>query len=72
MKFKTGDVVIKKTGGNKMVVREQTDDKVKCVWFVGSDFCNGEFNEEDLVILEQYHRILIMERRSDLIGKLID
>ena len=34
MKYKSGDVVIKTTGGNKMTIFDKVNDSYKCLWFV--------------------------------------
>ena len=36
MKFKSGDIVIKTTGGNKMTIFEKIENGYKCFWFVDS------------------------------------
>lgn len=72
MKFKTGDVVIKKTGGNKMTICNFIDGKYSCFWFVGKHSHQGCFESNELVNLEEYKRILVMEERKDKIKNLME
>jgi uncharacterized protein YodC (DUF2158 family) len=72
MKFKPGDLVIKNTGGNKMRILECSDDgKVNCVWATES-LHNGTFDEKDLVYINEYNQIIMLEKRDDLINKIIN
>ncbi len=46
MKYKTGDIVIKTTGGNKMTISDKIEDGVyKCLWFVENSLNESIFNE---------------------------
>jgi uncharacterized protein YodC (DUF2158 family) len=76
MKFKYGDVVIKKTGGNKMTVTDHYEyefgkDHYKCYWFVESKLNEFIFEESDLLTLEEYKLVLKSEERSDKLNKLL-
>jgi len=42
--FKLGDLVIKKTGGNKMTISKIVDRLIDCQWFVGSNLNNDTFS----------------------------
>lgn len=72
MKFKPGDLVIKKTGGNRMTINRFINGKYFCFWFVGKELFEARFTESEVVNLEEYKRILIMEERSDKIKNLIE
>jgi len=72
MKYKSGDVVIKTTGGNKMTVFDKIEDGVyKCLWFVESSLNESEFKEEEIVTLNEYKRFLKTEEREDKINQLL-
>jgi uncharacterized protein YodC (DUF2158 family) len=75
MKYKSGDIVIKKTGGNKMtVVQEYKDNSeyhYKCYWFVESKLYEEVFKEEEIVYLIEYKRFLKIEEREDKINQIL-
>ena len=73
MKYKSGDVVIKTTGGNKMTIFDKIEDGVyKCLWFVESSMNESFFKEEEIVTLSEYKRFLKTEEREDKINKLLN
>lgn len=72
MKYKTGDVVIKTTGGNKMTIFDKIEDGLyKCLWFVESSMNESVFKEEEIVTLNEYKRFLKREEREDKINQLL-
>ena len=72
MKYKSGDVVIKNTGGNKMTIFDKIEDGVyKCLWFVESSMNESVFKEEEIVTLNEYKRYLKTEEREDKINQLL-
>jgi uncharacterized protein YodC (DUF2158 family) len=72
MKYKSGDVVIKTTGGNKMTIFDKIEDGVyKCLWFVESSMNESVFKEEEIVTLNEYKRFLKREEREDKINQLL-
>ena len=72
MKYKTGDVVIKTTGGNKMTIFDKIEDGLyKCLWFVESSMNESVFKEEEIVTLNEYKRFLKREEREDKIKQLL-
>ena len=72
MKYKSGDVVIKTTGGNKMTIFDKIEDGVyKCLWFVESSMNESVFKEEEIVSLNEYKRYLKTEEREDKINQLL-
>ena len=72
MKFKTGDIVIKTTGGNKMTIDDRLSDGVyKCLWFVDSKLNESIFKEDELVTLTEWKRLLKTEERDDKINQLL-
>ena len=71
MKYKSGDVVIKTTGGNKMTIFGNINDSYKCLWFVESKMNESVFKEEEIVTLEEYKRYLKIEERDDKLSKLL-
>lgn len=71
MKYKSGDIVIKKSGGNKMTVERFDDNLYKCVWFVGTKFNFGFFEEKDLLSVVEYKRYLTIEKRDDTINRIL-
>ena len=73
MKYKSGDVVIKTTGGNKMTIFDRVDNGVyKCLWFVESSLNESVFKEEEIVTLNEYKRFLKTEEREDKINQLLN
>jgi uncharacterized protein YodC (DUF2158 family) len=71
MKYKSGDVVIKTTGGNKMTIFDKVNDSYKCLWFVESIMNESVFKEEEIVSLEEYKKYLRIEERDDKLSKLL-
>lgn len=72
MKFKPGDIVIKTTGGNKMTIFDKISDGVyKCLWFVESSVNESIFNEDEIVTLPEWKRLLKTEEREDKINQLL-
>ena len=73
MKYKSGDVVIKTTGGNKMTIFDKIDEGVyKCLWFVESSLNESVFKEEEIVTLNEYKRYLRVEERDDKLNQLLN
>ena len=73
MKYKTGDIVIKTTGGNKMTISDKIEDGVyKCLWFVESSLNESVFKEEEIVTLNEYKRYLRVEERDDKLNQLLN
>jgi len=60
MFYKLGDIVIKKTGGNKMTISEIIDGEYVCIWFVESRLMESRFKEDDILTIDQYR--IIQER----------
>lgn len=72
MKFKPGDIVIKTTGGNRMTIFDKISDGVyKCLWFVESSVNESIFNEDEIVTLPEWKRLLKTEEREDKINQLL-
>ena len=72
MKYKSGDIVIKTTGGNKMTISDKISEGLyKCLWFVESSLNESVFKEEEIVTLNEYKRFLKTEEREDKINKLL-
>lgn len=72
MKFKVGDVVIKPSGGNKMTILNYINNfKVTCLWY-GESFNTKEFIEEELILFSDYPRYLLVEKRDDIISKILN
>jgi uncharacterized protein YodC (DUF2158 family) len=71
MKYKSGDIVIKTSGGNKMTIFDKVNDSYKCLWFVESKMYKSVFKEEEIVTLNEYKRFLKTEEREDKINQLL-
>jgi uncharacterized protein YodC (DUF2158 family) len=72
MKFKPGDIVIKTTGGNRMTIFDKISDGVyKCLWFVESSYKESVFNEDEIVTIPEWKRLLKTEEREDKINQLL-
>ena len=53
-KFKIGDIVQLKSGGPKMTIKAPySDGDYFCQWFAGNKLCDGDFNEESLVLIQE-------------------
>ena len=72
MKFKSGEIVIKTTGGNKMTIFDRIGDSYKCLWFNERGMNESEFKEEEIVTLQEYKRLLKTEEREDKINQLLN
>ncbi len=71
MKFKPGDSVIKKTGGNKMKVIEYASSSVvKCAW-VSELYQESSFDENQLVLVSEYKSLLNNYKREDVINEIL-
>ena len=67
----TGDLVIKKTGGNKMLVVDNKEGMVHCIW--ATDSCYSEFFKEgDLVLVEEFDQMIKQLSRHDRIDELFN
>ena len=77
MKFKVGDIVIKKTGGNKMTIQNCLPGNTiyvllyRCYWFIESSLNQELFSENDIVSIEEYKIYLKIEEREDKINKIL-
>jgi len=72
MKFKTGDIVIKTTGGNKMTIDSFNGDLYKCIWFLESQLYQFDFKEDEIVTIEEYKKLLKIEERDDKINQILN
>lgn len=68
MKFKIGDIVIGKNGGNKMTIFEIYSNRYSCIW------CNDKtyqsfFNEDQLILADEFLKI---EERNYKIDKIFE
>ncbi len=70
--FKLGDLVIKKTGGNKMTISKIVDRLIDCQWFVGSNLNNDTFSLSELIHIDEYYLYLKLEEREDKISKILN
>lgn len=72
MKFKTGDIVIKTTGGNKMTIDSFNGGLYKCIWFLESHLYQFDFKEDEIITLHDYKKLLKTEERDDKINQILD
>lgn len=71
MRFKSGDQVIKPTGGNKMSVYQAVNEGYECIW-VSDKLYQDTFKEEDIVSMDEYRdRYLKIEERDDKLNNLL-
>jgi uncharacterized protein YodC (DUF2158 family) len=68
MKYKSGDLVIKTTGGNKMSVFSINDGFYKCIWCVGNKISESFFKEDEIIPIEEYR---IVESRQYKIDEIL-
>ena len=67
MKFKPGDVVIKTTGGDKMIIQSPINESYECIW--ASDKMHKQtFKEDEIVTLDEYKKV---EERDDKINRIL-
>jgi uncharacterized protein YodC (DUF2158 family) len=75
MKYISGDIVIKKTGGNKMTVvqeyKNNSEYHYKCYWFVESKLHEEVFKEDEIVYLTEYKSLIKIEEREDKINQIL-
>ena len=71
MRYKTGEIVIKTTGGNKMTIFDRIDDIYKCLWCVDSNMNESDFREDEIVTIQEYKRLLKTEEREDKINQIL-
>lgn len=69
-RFKIGDIVIKKTGGDKMSIIEIDDSNYKCIWCDDKLVREQVFSEEDITSLNDYKNFLKIEEREDKINEI--
>jgi len=65
-----GDLVIKKTGGNKMKVISIANGVVECVWLTEC-FNHNYFNINDLVPISEYETIFKDYHRQEKINNIL-
>jgi uncharacterized protein YodC (DUF2158 family) len=53
-KFKSGDVVILKSGGPRMTVKEVNENSIKCIWFNEKHIQQGGLFEESTIESDDY------------------
>lgn len=69
MRYKPGDMVIKTTGGNKMSICESTSEGVyKCIWCSDNKVQESTFTEEEIVPIDEYHKV---EARHSKINQIL-
>lgn len=68
--FERGDVVIKKKGGNKMIVYEITD-SITCIWAT-DEVHFDKFDENDLMHLKDFESLMKQMDRDDKIQQIIN
>ena len=68
MKYKSGDFVIKTTGGNKMSVFSVGDGVYKCIWCVGDKMNESLFSEDEIIPISDYK---ILEERQYKIDQIL-
>ncbi len=71
MKLKSGQVVIKTTGGNKMTIWDVVENGYNCIWFDES-YHQSFFEKDEIVSIDDYKRFLISEERQDKINKILN
>lgn len=72
MKFKVGDVVIKKTGGDKMIVYSTINKNYECIW-ASDKMYKDIFSEDEIVSLEEYkNKYIKIEAREDKINRVLN
>lgn len=73
MDFKLGQVVIKKTGGNKMTIDSyEPGNKYGCLWFDDKKLHHEIFNGDDIITIVEYKKYLKLEEREDKISTLLN
>lgn len=69
--IKVGDLVIRKTGGNKMRVVSIIGKSAECAWITES-FNQGVFDVNDLLPLSEYKSLFKDEKRNEKISLILD
>ena len=73
MEFKLGQIVIKKTGGNKMTINSyESENKYGCLWFDDKKLYQDIFNENEITTIDSYRKTLKIEEREDKISTILN
>jgi uncharacterized protein YodC (DUF2158 family) len=71
MKFRSGDSVIKQTGGNVMKVIQYSSEGVCCGW-ISENYHEKTFRENELLTLNEYNLLSTKTlRREELIEEIL-
>ena len=77
MKFVDGEVVVNIESGNAMTIfsyyaEKNWEDKkgYKCAWFIGNKLNHGYFEEDNLMLLDEWNRYVIQENRNKKINEI--
>jgi uncharacterized protein YodC (DUF2158 family) len=71
MKYKCGQIVIKKASGNKMTIHSLEGNRYYCFWFLGKHLHQAYFEEKDICNHDEYERILNSQKRIEKINKIL-
>lgn len=69
--FRIGDLVIKKTGGNKMRVLFIDGDKIECGWYC-DNYHEGLFDLDELMLFKDFDLFIKSERRQDILSQILN
>ena len=68
--FQIGDTVIKKDGGNKMIINEIKNDIYSCIWATDKVH-SGNFKEEEIIKLSTWNSLMHQMERNDKINEVL-
>lgn len=71
--FSIGDVVINISNGNKMTINDINSNIYECIWYDFNlrKFVKEKINKLDLVDIDEYKRLLVLEKRNSKIDFLL-
>jgi uncharacterized protein YodC (DUF2158 family) len=74
MKFRDGEVVVNIENGNAMTVFSYYPENkkgYKCAWFIGNKLNIEYFEEDNLMLLDEWNRFIIQENRNKKINEIL-
>lgn len=68
--FKTGDIVIKNSGGNKMTIHDKISETIyKCYYFVDNGLNIAEIDQSELMPINAYNQCMERMDKIDYLFK---
>lgn len=72
MKFLDGEVVVDIEKEIHMTIFNYKNKYYKCVWFIGNKLNYGYFEEDNLMLLDEWNRFVIQKNRDNKINDILN